>query len=453
MRKDLTLLSLCLGLFLAQTDTTAVNLALPAIGADLHGGLPDLQWVIDAYNVAFAALLLTGGTLGDRFGRRRLFRCGIAIFVAGSVLCALAPGTSMLIGARSVQGVGGALAIPQSLALMAVAFPERRERNRAMAAWSTVTGIALASGPVLGGFLVREAGWEWIFWLNVPIGLAALALTVAVPESADQRPRGIDLRGQLLGIVFLGTLTYAVVQTGLAPALIAVVAGVAFVLTERRDDAMLPLGLLRRGQLPVAAVVASCMTFGMYGFLLLASLELQQHADALRAGLELLPMPLMVVIGSPLTGRLVTCFGPRPAMTAGMALMGAGLAAYALGGADVPTPWLEVIFGVLGAGLSLNTGPVVNVAVSAVEPDRAGLAAGVANLARMFGSALGVAVLGVVLAHAGLGVALGIGAVVEFGGAVVAWAGVRDRGAGRTPPPPRSRSVQRAPRTGGVASG
>ncbi|GAB2958647.1 MFS transporter [Amycolatopsis acidiphila] len=429
MSKRLTLLSLCLGLFLAQTDTTAVNLALPAIGESLHGSLADLQWVIDAYNVAFAALLLTGGTLGDRFGRRRLFRCGIAVFVAGSLACALAPGTGVLVAARAMQGAGGALAIPQSLALLAVVFPGRRERNRAMAAWSTVTGVALASGPVLGGFLVERAGWPAIFWLNVPVGLAALGLTFAVPESADGRPRGIDVPGQLLAVLFLGALTYAAVQTGVVPGVVAVLAGAAFVLVERRERAMLPLALLRRGQLRVAAVVALCMTFGMYGFLLLASLHLQQvrHADPLHAGLQLLPLPAMVVLGSPLTGRLVNRIGPRPAMAAGMTLMGGGLTAFALAGPTAPLPYLEVVFAVLGAGLALNTGPVVNVAVSAVSPDRAGLAAGVVNLARMFGAALGVAVLGVALAAAGLRAALAIGAAVELAGALVAWFGVQSR--------------------------
>lgn len=427
MNKRLTLLSLCLGLFLAQTDTTAVNFAVPAIGASLHGSLADLQWVIDAYNLAFAALLLTGGTLGDRFGRRRLFRYGIAVFVAGSVLCALAPSTTVLVLARAVQGAGGALAIPQSLALLAVAFPGRRERNRAMAAWSTVTGIALASGPVLGGFLVEKTGWAWIFWLNLPIGLAALALTFAVPESADRHPRGVDVPGQLLAVLFLGVLTYAVVQTGLVPGVVAVVAGVAFLLVERRENAMLPLDLLRRGRLRVAAVVALCMTFGMYGFLLLASLHLQQQrgADALLAGLQLLPLPAMVVFGSPLTGWLVTRFGPRPAMTAGMALMAGGLTAFALAGPGVPLPYLEVIFAVLGAGLALSAGPVVNVAVSAVSPDRAGLAAGVVNLARMSGATLAVAALGVVLAAYGLRAALATGAAVELAGTLVAWLGVQ----------------------------
>jgi MFS transporter, DHA2 family, methylenomycin A resistance protein len=430
VRKRLTLLSLCLGLFLAQTDTTAVNVALPAIGRDLQGGLTDLQWVLDAYNLAFAALLLTGGILGDRFGRRRLFGCGIAVFLAGSVLCAVAAGPAIMVAGRILQGAGASLAIPQSLAILSVVFPARRERNRAMAAWSTVTGLALASGPLLGGFLVDKTGWPFIFWLNLPVGAAALALTVAVPESAERYPRGIDLPGQLLVITFLGTVTYTVVDAGhgwLLSAALAVVSGAAFVATQRRDGAMLPLGLLRRGQLPVAAVVALCMTFGSYGALLLASLTLQQHrgAGALLAGLELLPLPVLIVLGSPLTARLVTRFGPRPAMTAGMALLATGLGAFAIAGGDAPLPWLEVVFATLGAGIALTAGPVVGVAVAAVSEDRAGLAGGIANLARMVGVALGIAVMGAVLAGAGLRAALFTGAAVDLAGTVVACCGVQ----------------------------
>jgi MFS family permease len=351
--------------------------------------------------------------------------------VAGSVLCAVAPSAAILVSGRAVQGAGAALAIPQSLAILAVVFPERRERNRAMAAWSTVTGLALASGPILGGLLVEKAGWESIFWLNLPIGAAALALTVAVPESADRHPRGVDFPGQLLAIGFLAALTYTFVEAGhgtwIVSAALSVVSCAAFLLTERREKAMVPLDLLRRGQLPVAAAVALCMTFGMYGMLLLASLNLQQQrgAGALLAGVELLPLPVMVLLGSPLTGRLVNRFGPRPAMTVGMALMGGGLVAFAAAGGDAPLPWLEATFAVLGAGLALNAGPVVGVAVSAVSADRAGLAAGVVNLARMLGAALGVAVCGAALAGFGLRAALAAGAVVELGGMLVAWLGVQ----------------------------
>jgi DHA2 family methylenomycin A resistance protein-like MFS transporter len=446
--KRLTLVAMCLGLFLAQTDTTAVNLALPALGRDLHGDLADLQWVVDAYNLSFAALLLTGGTAGDRWGRRRLFIVGIAGFVLGSLVCAVAGSLAVLIAGRVLQGVGAALAIPQSLAILAVAFPRPAERNRAMAAWSAVTGIALAAGPTLGGLLVERVGWQSIFWINLPIGVAALALAVAaVPESRDPQARPIDPAGQVLAAGFLATLTFTIVEISrdAATGAVALAAGAcvvflaAFVVIERRSSSpMLPLGLLRRGPLPVAAAVAACMTFGMYGWLMLISLDQQQErgVGALLAGVLLLPLPIVITLGSPLTGRLVTRFGPRPAMTAGMAIMGVGLLVFAILGGDAPLPALEVIFAGLGLGLALNTGPVVGVAVAAVSADRTGLASGIANLARMFGATLGVALLGTVLSVAGhgashgpdflhgLSTALLVGAAVELIGAVVAYFGV-----------------------------
>jgi len=434
-----TLLAMCLGLFLAQVDTTAVNLALPAVGRELRGGLGALPWVMDAYNLAFAALLLTGGTLGDRLGRRRMYRYGITAFLAGSLACAAAPTLGALIAGRVLQGAGAALAIPQSLAILSVAFPGRAERNRAMAAWSTVTGVAFAAGPTLGGLLVDRLGWASIFWVNLPIGLAALLLTRAAPESADPRARPVDLAGQVCAAVGLGAVTYAVTDglrgSALVPWVVGVACLVAFVLVERRRaEPMLPLGLLR-GRLATAALVAFGMTFGMYGMFMLISLDLQgeRGMSAMASGLALMPLAVVITFGSPLTGRLVTRFGPRPAMTWGMALMGSGLVAYALLGGDAPVPALCTVFGVIGVGLALNTGPVVGVAVAAVAPERAGLAGGIANLARMTGSTLGVAVMGAVLAAGtrgagfghGLRWALLVGAAVELTGAAVAYRGLR----------------------------
>lgn len=449
----LTLLATCLGLFLGQVDTTAINLALPAMSRDLGGGIGSMQWAIDAYNVAFAALLLTGGTLGDRFGRRRLFRLGIAVFVAGSLVCALAPTLGVLLLGRVLQGVGSGLLLPQSLAILATAFPGRRERNRAMAAWSMVAGIGLAAGPTLGGLVVDEIGWQYIFWVNVPVGTVALLLAVwHVPESRNPDARRVDLAGQVLGVLFLGLLTFVVVDGRkqgwgsaviVASSVVAVVCAALFLVVERRQSSpMLPLNLMRRGQLPVATVVAMCMTFGMYGLFMLVSLAFQQErgASALAAGLEMLPLPLVFVALSPVVGRLVTRFGPRLPMTAGMALMGLGVLIYALIGPEAPLAAIEVSFVVVGIGLALNTGPVVGVAVSAVSAQRAGLASGIANLARILGATLGVAVVGTVLAvvgndaargpafRSGLRAALLVGCAVEFLGALVAFAKVRNPG-------------------------
>jgi MFS transporter, DHA2 family, methylenomycin A resistance protein len=447
----LTLLATCLSLFLGQVDTTAVNLALPAMSHQLAGGIAGMQWVVDAYNVAYAALLLTGGTLGDRFGRRRLFRAGIAVFTAGSVTCALAPALAVMLAGRVLQGAGSAAMVPQSLAILATAFPGRRERNRAMAAWSMVAGLGLAAGPTLGGLVTQEIGWHFIFWVNVPVGLAALLLAAwYVPESRNPQPRPPDLPGQVLAVAALGTATFAIVEgqargwtsapvAGCAAAAVAC-AGLFVWAEQARPSPMVPLALLRRGQLPVAAVVALCMTFGMYGMFMLASLDFQDErgASPVVAGLELLPLPAVFVVLSPLAGRLVNRLGPRLPMAAGMTLMGTGLAMYAAVGGDGPLPLTEVAFVITGTGLALNTGPVVGVAVSAVAPRLAGLASGIANLARMLGAALGVAVQGTALAVAGHGAthgasftaglraALLVGCAAEVAGAVIALLKVSD---------------------------
>lgn len=450
-RPGLALLAACLGLFLGQVDTTAVNLALPSIGHQLGSGIAGMQWVIDTYNVAFASLLLTGGTLGDRFGRRLLFRAGIVIFTVGSLCCALAPALGIMLVGRFLQGAGSAAMVSQSLAILATAFPERRERNRAMAAWSMVAGLGLAAGPTLGGVVLQAAGWQSIFWVNLPIGLAALALAFRyVPESRNEKARSLDTLGQVLAIVTMGTLTFAVVEgptygwtsgSILACAAVAVVGAILFIWTElSRPAPMLPLSLMRRGQLPVASIIAMAMTFGMYGMLMLISLDFQQQqrTSIIIAGLEMLPLPAVFVALSPFVGKLVSRIGPRGPMTVGMTLMGLGLGLYAVVIRTESLGLIEIALVIVGAGLALNTGPVVGVAVSAVAPDLAGLASGIANLARMFGASLGVAVQGTVLAIVGNGTSHGpsfvgglqaallIGCAIELLGAVVAMAKVRN---------------------------
>ena len=411
VRPALVLVCTCLGLFLGQVDTSAVNLALPAMSRDLAGGISGQQWVVDAYNVAFAALLLTGGTLGDRFGRRLVFRLGLIIFTVGSIACAAAPTLAVVLTGRVLQGVGSAMMLPQSLAILAVTFPERRDRNRAMAAWSAVGGIGLAVGPTVGGLLVSEISWRSIFWVNVPIGLLSLLLSIRnVPESRNENAKRVDLAGQVLGTLTLALVTFVAVdghQLGwtsplAVSAMIAVVVCASgFVLVERSSsDPMLPLGLLRRGQLPVATTIAMCVTFGGYAMLVLTSLAFQQQRGAtpLVAGLELLPLPVAFTVFSPLAGRIVTRYGPKVPMSAGMVLLFLSLLLYATIGADANLAAIEVVYVAWGVGLAMNTGPVVGVAVASVSSDRAGLASGIVNLARMFGATLGIAVQGTVLA-------------------------------------------------------
>lgn len=445
-RKRLTLVALCTGLFLAQLDTTVVNLALPSIHAELHGDVTELQWVMNAYLLAFAGLLLTSGTLGDIWGRRRMFGSGLAVFVVGSIICALSGNLPILVAGRAIQGVGAALAIPQSLAILSLTFPAGAQRHRAMAAWSAVTGLALAAGPLLGGLLLEKLGWPAIFWLNVPCGLVALGFLPAIKESADPQGRGLDVAGQILAAAGLVAMTSLIVglrenallHTGF---LLALTFGclVAFVAVQRRrNDPMLPVGLLRRGNLPVAVVVTSCMTFGMYGMLLLSGMYLQRNGSgAFTAGVRLLAMPVMFVLGSPLVARLTSRIGPRVPMASGMAVMGSGLLLFSMTAASTLPFVHQVAFAMLGLGMALTTGPALGVAVGAVAPQRAGLAAGIANVARITGAAFGVAVLSAVLSFvtadhpdgpqfvSGVSAALLVGAVVQLFGAVVAATGIR----------------------------
>ena len=443
-RPVVVLVCTCLGLFIAQVDTSAINLALPAMNHDLSGGLSGMQWAVDAYNVAFAALLLSGGTVGDRFGRRLLFRLGLATFVIGSVVCAVAPSLAVLLIGRVVQGIGAAMIMPQTLAIITLSFPEARARNRAMAAWSAVAGIGLAVGPTLGGLLVADVGWRYIFWLNVPIGIVALLLSIRnVPETRNPHARHVDLPGQILGVLSLATLTFVIVDGGrlgwTSPAAIALMVVVvlciaAFVVVERtRAEPMFPLGLMRRGQFPAAILVTTCMTFGGYGMLWLSSVALQQErgASALLAGVELLPLPIAFTVFSPVVGWLSSRLGPKLPMAAGTLVMAVSLLTYAIVGINGNLVLVDIVYAAFGIGLALNTGPVLSVAVASVDPARAGLAAGITNLARIFGTALGIAVLGSVLAGivgsathgpifaTGVSTALIVGCVSEFIGFLV----------------------------------
>lgn len=452
-RPILTLLAICLGLFLGQVDTTAINLALPAMGRALGGGLDAQQGVIIAYSVTYAALLMSGGTLGDRFGRRLLFRAGIAVFTIGSIVCALAGTIPILLAGRVVQGVGSALMVPQSLAILATAFPGKRERNRAMAAWSVTAGVGVAAGPTIGGLVVQEINWNFIFWVNVPMGILSLVLAFTnVPESRNPDARRLDIGGQVLCAVALGLLTFVVVDGRnlgwTSPAIIGCIvvcllsAGLFFAVESRHPSPMVPLNLVRRGQLPAASVIAGCMTFGMYGMFMLVSLAFQQERGTtpLVAGLEMLPMPLVFIALSPVVGRLTTRYGPRLPMVTGMFSMGIGVLLWAVVGGDANIWLIEIAFVITGMGLAGNTGPVVGVAVSAVSSELAGLASGIVNLVRMFGSSLGVAVMGTTLAvlsagatHGpaflrGLRGALLVSCAVEFLGGLIALLKVRNPG-------------------------
>lgn len=431
----LTLIAAYLGLFVGLVDANAVNLALPAIRDDLGGGIAGAQWTIDAYNVTFAAFLLTAGSLGDRFGRRRLLRIGLICFVGASVVCALAPSLPLLLAARAAQGVGAAMMLPQGLAITAAAFPDPVDRARSTAAWAMAAAGSTAIGPLLGGVLVDSAGWRWIFWLNVPIGALAVLMSYRyLPESRDPGASGIDVAGQALAVLGLGALTVALVEgadwpTGrvTAIAIVAMVALAVFVWTQRRGaHPMLPMGLFRSRRLVAALLATFAMTFGIYGLLLVNSFAFQQQRglSALATAVWFLPMPITYLILIPAATALARRTGPRVVMTAGLVLMAAGLLLYAAAGPHGSSWLLEASFVLAGAGLALNTGPAVALAMSAIPVRQAGLAAGVVNLARLLGISVGVAVLGSALAavggDGGVRSALVLGGVCQLVGAAVA---------------------------------
>ncbi|RDH74620.1 MFS transporter [Mycolicibacterium moriokaense] len=431
----LTLVSAYLGLFVGLIDANAINLALPAVRTDLGGGISGAQWTIDAYNITFAAGLLTSGLLGDRFGRRKLLRIGLSVFVFASLACAAAPSLAALLVARAVQGVGAALMLPQGLAIAAAAFPGPAERARATAAWAMAAALSTAIGPILGGVLTDTLGWRYIFWLNIPVGLVALLMTIRhLPESRDDDAARIDVWAQTLAVVGLAALTGVLVEGRSTPrawvvvlAASAVVAIGAFALTQhRRAQPMLPLDLFRSPRLTAALLATFTMTFGIYGLLLVNSFVFQQQrgASALATAFWFLPMPLTYLLFIPLVNTAAKRIGPRLPMTAGLCLMAAGLLLYARVGPSADVWQLELSFVLAGVGLALNTGPAVGLAMAAVPLWRAGLASSVVNLARLTGITVGVAVLGGAMAAAGPQVAMAVGGSVQLTGAAAAarWA-------------------------------
>jgi len=390
------LLTMCAGMFLVQLDVTVVNVALPAIGTGLHAGLAAQQWVVDGYSVTLAAFLLTGGALGDVFGHRRVVLTGFALFGTASAACGLAGTAPLLVAARAGQGLGAALLLPGTLAVIANAHPGHAERARALGIWAGVSALALAAGPVLGGAIVSATGWRPVFWLNVPVVLAAAFATRRLAPRGERVPgRRIDVAGAATAVPALGAGVYAVIEGNIAAGIVAAGALAAFVAVERRSPApMLPPDLARRTLGP--NFVAAAMNFTGIGAILVLTLYLQgvRHASPLEAGLEVLPLFGPLSLLAPVAGRLTARFGPRPLMVAGLALGACGMLNLVLlkensGYAAL----LPTLLG-LGIGMGLLTTAVVTAAVDGVPPERAGVAGGVNNTARQAGGALGVAVLG-----------------------------------------------------------
>jgi EmrB/QacA subfamily drug resistance transporter len=406
-RRMLILAICCTSLFIVGLDTTIVNVALPSIGRDLHAGVSGLQWVIDAYILVLASLLMLSGSTADRVGRRRTFQTGLALFSLGSLLCSLAPSLGWLVAFRMLQAVGGSMLNPVAMSIITNVFIEPRERARAIGVWGGVFGLSMALGPILGGLLVQAVGWPGIFWVNVPVGVAAIVLTAMyVPESRAPRPRRPDPVGQLLVIVLLAGLVYALIEgpssgwtSGEIIGCFAAAAAALCALLwyePRRPEPLIDLRFFRSAPFSGAVAIAICAFATLGGFLLVNTLYLQnvRGYTPLVAGLYVLPMAAMVGIGAPIAGRMVGSRGTRtPLIVAGVCITAAGVLLTHLGN-GTPALQLVLTYLIFGIGFGMVNAPITNSTVSGMPRSQAGVAAGVASTSRQIGSSLGVAVIG-----------------------------------------------------------
>ncbi|MFF1308181.1 MFS transporter [Streptomyces sp. NPDC058307] len=400
----------CLGQFMVLLDNTIVGAALPDMQHRLDTGLSGLQWIVDAYVLLVAMLLLSGGVLADRFGRKRVYLSGVAVFTAASVLCSVAPSVGWLVTGRVLQGVGAAALSPASLALLVAAYPAPQARVRAIGLWAGLSGIGLAAGPVAGGVLSQAFGWPAIFLVNVPIGVVLLVAGRRVlTESRNPDARALDLPGTVLSVLGVGTLAYALIEGGsrgwTSPVILGGFAAAAallaaFVAVEGRHPApMLPPGLFRRRLFTVSNSAMTVVGFALMGssFFFSQFFVYVQGSSILRAGLQTLPATLAMVVVSPFAGRLAARYGYRSVVTSGLALAGLGL--LALGGVHADTGYTNVWWrlATVGVGFALTMSPLTGAAIQAVDPREGGLASGISSTTRQIGAVLGVAVLGAVV--------------------------------------------------------
>jgi DHA2 family methylenomycin A resistance protein-like MFS transporter len=405
----LALVAACLGFFVIQLDATVVNVALDAIRADLGGELADQQWIVASYTVALAAGMLTAGSMGDRFGSRRVCLLGLAVFALASVACAAAPDVPALIAARTLQGIGAAALLPCSLALIVQQFPDPRDRARALGVWGGVSGIGMASGPVLGGLLVAVAGWPAIFLVNVPVCVAALVLIRRYAAESPARQAGpLDLPGLVVGTTALAGIAGGLIEAGhrgwTHPLPLTLMLGglllvPIFVRVERHArEPMLPMSLFTSRPFSAGAGVGFLFNFCLYGNLLCLSVYLQGPLgqSAFAAGMQIFPLTVAICIGAALSGRLTGRFGPRVPMLIGLGAGAAGASLLLAAGPSAPLPLIVTGAAVLGF-CSFAMPAMTSVVMSGVGAARAGLGSGVLNTARQAGGALGAAVLGSLL--------------------------------------------------------
>ncbi len=424
MRKWWPLVAVCAGAFMLLVDVTIVNVALPDMARQLHTTFPDLQWVIDLYALVLGALVLTIGSVADRFGRRRLYVIGLVVFAASSLACGLAPNVGLLIAARGVQGLGAAAMFATTMALISNSY-SGRDRGLAFGAWGAVNGAAAAAGPIIGGLLTTHFGWRWIFLVNLPVSVVAVVLTlVVVAESRDPHPRGIDLPGMVTFTVAAAALTYALIRgswtsvptvTLLA---VAAVALVAFVVVERRRrDPMLDLSLLSNRTFTAMLIAGALLSAAAWSSMAYLSLWLQSvlGLSPIQAGLAVLPCSVAAFGTSAAIGRVLHTASPRLLVGAGLLVIAAGALAQALIGTG--SSWPVVIPGLVlvGLGAGLAMAPLSATAMAAVPWSRAGMAGGAVSTFRQLGYAFGIAILGQVF-RAGLQHSAGAGLAGALGG-------------------------------------
>jgi EmrB/QacA subfamily drug resistance transporter len=403
MRKWWPLMAVCAGAFMLLVDVTIVNVALPDMARSLHTTFPDLQWVIDLYALVLGALVLTVGSIADRIGRRRVYLIGLVLFAASSLTCGLAPNVAVLIAARGVQGIGAAAMFATTMALISASYTGR-DRGVAFGAWGAVNGAAAAAGPIIGGLLTAHFGWRWIFLVNLPVSVVAVALTlVVVAESRDPNPRRVDLPGMATFTIAAASLTYALIRGDWASPLtiallvVATVAIAGFVLAERTSrDPMLDLGLLRNGTFSGLLIAGALLSAAAWAGMTYQSLWLQSvlGLSAIGAGLVVLPCSAAAFIVSAVLGRVLHRASHRWLITIGLLVIAAGAAAQTV--VRTGSGWAVVLPGLalVGIGAGLVMAPLTSTAMAAVPWQRAGMAAGALSAFRQLGYAFGIAVLG-----------------------------------------------------------
>ena len=425
----MTLVAASLGFAVIQLDVFVVNVAVKQIAGALGGGTSGLQWVVGVYTLMFAALILTGGALGDRFGARRIYSVGFVVFVVASMACGLAPDMVVLVVARALQGAGGALLGSCSLALLNHTFRAEEQRSRAVGIWAAGASVALSAGPIVGGALIATVGWRSIFFINLPIGALGLFLTRRYAEQTPTGDRRIDLPGQMAAMITMGALAGALIEGGavgfstplvVVALAVAVLAGAAFFAVETRTShLMLPLGLFRRSAFAGPALLGLLINVAFYGLIFVFSLFFQreQGFSALQAGLAFLPITAVVLVANLVARPIGAAVGTRSVILLGLSSMAVGCAGLLT--IERSTPLVQMVAPqvLLGGGIGLVVPPMTTSLMASVERRRSGIAAGTLNTTRQTGSVLGVAVFGTLIASkssfiAGFHVALGISIVL-----------------------------------------